>query len=191
MLKISLALISIIFTMIVTTNAVIGQQATQDKQPSTPRKHAVSVTKDAVASIANKKQAGDDWAKFIVTPRGTKITPHSQSSGENRRLQSQIALALSKMNFVMDDRLNHFQWLRGQPDLAILGWRGTITGISKSPDGVGISVQIMITPDLQSSMHPISYTTDFYNENYLVLNGTITYLGGFSPERPMRAIVHE
>lgn len=135
-----------------------------------------------------------DFADIIVDPeqdRKAKLDPRKlRFQGCDFHLGRRLNLAaydarsaewalnvVRTANIIPLSRHRHYEWCN-RPDLAIVGWSSTIRRITNDPRGM--TVEVSVTPKLQSATLGCPVTLDVYIENYLIdADSVCTFVEGY------------
>lgn len=123
-----------------------------------------------------------DVPKPVTEPAylGTRVVVGSDVKGDARRLQEEIAAALSRLDFCPDSRRAHFAWLEHNPNFKdgrarLIGWSGGILGLEPAAGGSWL-VHIRVRPWLYSPTMRRTLVMDHVIEHYEYAAGKLRFV---------------
>lgn len=111
--------------------------------------------------------------------RGISVTCDPRAEGDVLLIQKRIAAQLTKLDFVPDARIQHFQWMEKFP-VKIVEWKADIESTDLTPNGV--QVRVLIRPVAFPTEGMAMVHHDFFYEDYVLdEDGELNFVGFNDP----------
>ena len=117
--------------------------------------------------------------------RFLNVIPSPEVNADDRNLQEEVSKQLSetaeRTKYLPQDRLNHFSFINSDNAPPIIGWKGVIEEIEKTPKGLLVTVRV--TPSLPGGFLVGAFTKEtFLVDGKKVLPVTIIKSGDHIPK---------
>jgi hypothetical protein len=111
-----------------------------------------------------------------LTYHGIAIQTSPKAKGRNLAIQKDIAALMTRLDFVPNHRVDHYQWVARYGG-KITGWHAWIMDVTQVDEGVVVVIRVY--PDNTS---PFIVLNDIVLEKYLISDGQLHYLESSVPE---------